>query len=377
MISATRVRAATAAVTVISNVEEVTHWSMRYLGQWWLTRPVDPATVGDLPTVVANLDQAAYEELTLLVHDGRHTTEVEYAGHRMLVARDGDDVIATSPDEGVAYRSSPARDRLVLAGTYGLTLALAAARMAREVIRGRLVHWGWVVLHASAVSQPRSGATILAFGGKGAGKTACALLLASAGWELLANDRVLVRPTGDANVEVLPWPAAAGVGLGLLDSLGWTDAARSYLKAGGHFHPTQDQAVTEALHAAEYTPLQAHGRELKVQVFPDQLTELFDVPLSTGGRVASLLFPQVDADAEPALIDGAERTVSLDDFMTGATEDRYPDVFELSRGAGTAGRQTARDGVAHRLATLPHHQVRLSHDIRASVAVLGKAVELI
>ncbi|MGA4840996.1 hypothetical protein [Streptomyces sp. G45] len=40
-----------------------------------------------------------------------------------------------------------------------------------------------------------------------------------AGWRLLADDRVLVRPDGDG-VRVLPWPSAAAIGVGLLDALG-------------------------------------------------------------------------------------------------------------------------------------------------------------
>ncbi|MEI5035794.1 hypothetical protein RB201_33605 [Streptomyces sp. S1A(2023)] len=260
MITATRLEAAAAAVTVMSNRSEVTDWAARYFGQWWNATSVEAATVCAGAVLVADVDPEAYQALTLLVHDGRHTEEVEYARHRMLVARDGEDVIATSPDEAIAYRSCPVSGRLTLTGIGVMELSLAAARLGREVIRGHLLRDGWAVLHSSAVVRPQDGATLLAFGGKGAGKTTTALLLASSGWQLLANDRVLVRPTGTRGVEVVPWPSAAAVGLGLLESLGWGAAARGHVRRGGAFHPTQHDAVTTALLAGDFTPLWEDGK---------------------------------------------------------------------------------------------------------------------
>ncbi|MFJ3825277.1 hypothetical protein [Streptomyces nodosus] len=175
----------------------------------------------------------------------------------------------------------------------------------------------------------------------------------------------------------MPWPSAAALGLGLLYSLGWEYKAREHLRAGGSFHPTQHESVTEALLAGDHTPLWENAkRERKVQVFPDQFPDLFDVPLATGGRAAGLLFPQVDADAAPDVI-GGTRTLGEADFMSGATEDRYPDVFGQARGVDGGGRESARAEVAARLAELPHRAVRLSHDIPASAAVLCKAADAI
>ncbi|MFG3397384.1 hypothetical protein [Streptomyces parvus] len=329
---------------------------------------------------MATVDPTEHAELTLQVHDGRHIEEVEYARHRMFVARDGEDIIAASPNESIAYRYTATTGRLELSGLGVMELALAATRLAREVVRGQLLRDGWAVLHASAVVRPEDGATLLAFGTKGAGKTTTALLLASAGWRLLANDRVLVRPTGERDVEVVPWPSAAALGLGLIDALGWGAAARDHLRKGGSFHPTQHDSVTESLLAGDFTPLWEGGkqRERKVQVFPDQFTPLFGVELASGGHAAGLLFPRVEADGSPDVADRA-RTLRLgeNDFMSGATEDRYPDVFELAQGVDGGGRRSARDEVSARLATLPHERVRLSHDVPASVAVLRKAVEAI
>lgn len=379
MITATRLIAAAAAVTVFSNRPEVTGWALRYFGPWWNATAVDPCGADTEDVVSADVDPDTYAEITRLVRDGRATQAVDYAKHPLLVAQDGQDIIATSPDEGLAYRSTPSAGRLVLAGTGTGTrpLALAAARLAREAIRGQFLRDGWAVLHSSAVVRPDDGATVLTFGDKGAGKTTTALLLASRGWQLLANDRVLVRPSGERDVEVVPWPSAAALGLGLLHALGWDGKAREHLRAGGSFHPTQHETVTEALLAGDHTPLWENARrERKVQVFPDQFPGLFGVPLATSGRAACLLFPQIDADAAPEAIDGA-RTLGKADFMSGATEDRYPDVFGQMGGVDGGGRDSARTEVAARLAQLPHRAVRLSHDIPASAAVLAKVADAI
>ncbi|WP_179892139.1 hypothetical protein [Streptomyces sp. rh34] len=84
-----------------------------------------------------------------------------------------------------------------------------------------------------------------------------------------------------------------------------------------------------------------------------------------------LLFPQVDADAAPDIVDGG-RTLADADFMSGKTEDRYPGVFELAQVVDGGGRASARAEAAPRLAALPHRVVRLSHDVSASAAVVGK-----
>jgi len=162
-----------------------------------------------------------------------------------------------------------------------------------------------------------------------------------------------------------------------MHSLGWDVLAQKHLRTGGSFHPTQHESVTEALLAGDHTPLwESAKRERKVQVFPDQFPDLFGVPLATGGRAAGLLFPQVETDAAQDVIDGA-RTLGEDDFMSGATEDRYPDVFRQAQGVDGGGRASARAEVAARLAELPHRAVRLSHDVPASAAVLVKVADAI
>ncbi|MFB7763641.1 hypothetical protein [Streptomyces xiamenensis] len=373
IISATHVQAADATVTVLSNTPSITDWAARYFGPWWNAASIDADSVCSGPVVIADVDHAAYDTLAALVGDGRDQQQVRFAKAETLVARDGNDIIALSEGEGIAYRADQVTGRIVIAGTGAEPVALAAARLARESIRGQLLRAGWAVLHASAVV--RDGSAVLAFGDKGAGKTTTAFLLAARGWELLANDRVIVRPSA-AGVDVLPWPSAAALGLGLLDALGWYDIARNRLRSGESLHPTQHESVTEALLDGRREPLWEPGgkRERKVQVFPDQFPAWFGVPLATGGTAAALIFPQIRAGAAPGAADAA-RALGEDDFMAGATEDRYPDVFGLARGVDGGGAAAVRAEVARLLGDLPHHGVVLNHDPQASADVLDKLTD--
>ncbi|MER6156929.1 hypothetical protein ABT147_15490 [Streptomyces sp. NPDC001868] len=372
--TATRLRAGDASVTVLSTTSAfVTSWALRYFGPWWNAAPVRVEDICAGPLVTANVDAQAYDDLARRVTTVPHD-EATYARARLLLARDDTGTItAVSPAEHLAYRSEPCAGRLVVHGEAPEPVALAAARLAREMIRAALLRDGWTLLHASAVAH--DGQVLLSFGSKGAGKTTAALLLAAHGHRLLANDRVFVKSVG-ADVRVLPWPAAAAVGLGLLDALGLYDVVRERLRAGERLHPTQHPEVTAALLAGRREPLwEPDGRrERKVQVFPDQFPDWFGMELATGGRVAALLFPRIDPAAAPALTDG-DRTLGEPDFMSGSTEDRYPDAFGLARGLDPAGGDVARAAVAERLAVLPHRQVVLGHDSAANAAFLTKVAD--
>ncbi|MER6126295.1 hypothetical protein ABT173_27470 [Streptomyces sp. NPDC001795] len=368
--TATRLQAADASVTVLSNTAFVTDWARRYFGSWWNAFDVPASSVCAGPLVTADLDDKAYTDLAALVSSCPHD-EVTYAKAQLLLARDSTGTITgVSPDEGLAYRSEQLGSHVTLSGRTAQPLALAAARIAREMIRASLLRDGWTLLHASAVV--RDGRALLAFGSKGAGKTTTALLLASRGAQLLANDRVFVKVVGD-ELRVLPWPSAAAIGLGLLDALGLYDVVRDRLQAGEQLHPTQHQDVTDALLAGRREPLWEPGgkREMKVQVFPDQFATWFGMGLATGGHAVALLFPRIDPASSPAVVDG-DRALGEDDFMSGSTEDRYPDHFGLAHGINGGGSDVARATVADRLATLPHHQVVLSHDTQANADFLAK-----
>ncbi|WKU49236.1 hypothetical protein Q3V23_10810 [Streptomyces sp. VNUA116] len=320
--TAVRIATATQAATVTSNSPVVTDWALRYFGPWWHAS----STAADADAaVIADVNAGRVTEIAQRVADHSHE-ETVYANSTMHVDRDDDGTVAASqPDDKLVYRAEPGGP-LRIYGCEDVPVALAAARLAREVVRGQLLSDGWSILHASAVV--RDGQTVLTLGDKGAGKTTTALLLARAGWQLLANDRVFIRHEAD-RLRVLPWPSAAAIGLGLLDALDWYETVRERLRGGEQLHPTQHQKVTDALHSGSRTPLwKESGKELKPQFFPDQLHSWLGLTLATEGHATRILFPAITPGTEPALLD-EDRSVGAGDFFTAGTEDRYPDVFGL------------------------------------------------
>ncbi|MEV0446123.1 hypothetical protein AB0I84_32840 [Streptomyces spectabilis] len=355
---ATRITAADHAVTVTSNTATVTDWARRYFGQWW--NAAQPDMVNP-PLVVADVDAASVGEYTREVTAHLHQ-ETTYANARLLHQCDQGTITACQPDEGLAYRVQPGL--IHIAGRDEVPVCLAAARIAREVVRGQLLRAGWSILHASAAV--RDGQAVLTIGDKGAGKTTTALLLARAGWQLLANDRVFVRPDGD-HVRVLPWPSAAAIGLGLLDALDLYDSVRERTQRGELLHPTQDQRVTDALAAGRRKPLwNQAGKELKPQFFPDQLAGWLGLTLADEAIAARLVYPRITPATAPAEL-GDDRPLTEADFFTGTTEDRYPDVFRLLPGEHASIRN-----VLAALASLPSHTITLSHEVKSNTDFLTR-----
>ncbi|MFD7432593.1 hypothetical protein ACFV6Z_36825 [Streptomyces sp. NPDC059818] len=366
MTFATRVTTAdNQSVAVISQASAITDWVSRYLGLWWTAVDVDPGTATG-PVIRADVDEEQHAALGARVLAGR-PEEVTYATAPMLVSRDETGLVtATQPDDGLSCAWDPAADRMRIVGVDETAVATATARLAREVVRGRLLTDGWQILHASAVTRPTDGATLLTLGDKGAGKTTTGFLLARTGLHLLANDRVFARFDG-GSIRVLPWPSAAAIGFGLLDALGWYEPVRARVRAGERMHPTQKQQVTDALLAGDRTPLwKTSGAEMKPQFFPDQLETWLGLTLATEGRVVGILFPEIVPGAAPALTTAA-RGVSDADFFGSATEDRYPDVF------GLLPAETSTKDLAGRLARLPQQALTMNHDPEASTAVLLEA----
>jgi hypothetical protein len=370
-LTATHITADTASVTVASKWEEVADWSRRYFGPWWnATTTVEAVSDGSIAEnrgglVLADTDPGRVEDVRTLITDYGFE-ETDYANARTLVSRQDGITYALQPDEHLAYQAD--RGRLVIVGEHPQPVAVAAARLGRELVRAQLLADGWTVLHASAAVK--DGRTVLTLGGKGAGKTTTALLLARQGWGLLANDRVFARAEQDGTVRVLPWPSAAAIGLGLLDATGLYDQVRDKVLAGGLLHPTQHPSVTEALREGRRKPLwKDTGKELKPQFFPDQLSTWLGLTLATEATAAALLFPTVKPDASPALLDDG-RALTEADVFTRTTEDRYPDIFHLAPAATPA----AATLVDH-LGRLPHRSLTLSHDTEANAALLAKTAD--
>ncbi|WP_031487753.1 hypothetical protein [Streptomyces bicolor] len=368
-LTATRIAADTATVTVASQTPAVADWSRRYFGPWWnaeLTDAPNPGGIADGEgLVLADVAPARVDDITTLVRDYGHEATT-YANARTLVSRQDGVTYAVQPEERIGYQANGRR--MVIVGEHPEAVAVAGARLARELVRGQLLADGWTVLHASAATQ--NGDAVLTLGDKGAGKTTTSLLLALGGWGLLANDRVFARPEPDGRVRVLPWPSAAAIGLGLLDATGLYDQVRDKVRAGEQLHPTQHPDVTEALHDGRREPLwKDTGKELKPQFFPDQLSTWLGLTLSTGATAAGLLFPSVNPEATPAQVENG-RALTEADVFTSKTEDRYPDIFGLTPTTATGAQE-----LTEHLARLPRRSVILSHDIDANAALLAKTAE--
>jgi hypothetical protein len=372
---ALRVSAGPATVLVTSDAPAVTDWITQYFGCWWTVRPITSADDTSGPVLGCHIDPDRFAAARDSLNTRAHRI-IEFARNPLYVADNTDNTVcAVDPTEQVAYGTDTGRTRLTLTATGSLGLCLAAARITRELIRAQLEADGWAIMHASAAVRDNN--ATLALGPKGAGKTTTALLLTTQGHQLLANDRVFLHPATRA---LLPWPAAAALGLGLLHAHGLLDGVRAQLAAGQHLHPTVDPAVTAAILNGHTSPLRdPHGRELKTQLFPHQLTDWLGLRLTRSATAAALIFPRFDPDGEPRL-DAFSHTVTSSDFFDPDHDDRYPDFLRLTRITPEHRHQIwARTRDA--LATVPHHSVVLTHDttrsrqLLATQAMVGK-VEL-
>jgi len=359
-----RVSAGPAIVEVIADDEAVTNWITQYFGSWWAVQPTARRSAAELggPVLHCRIHPDSYTATQDSLGSRMHRV-VEFARKPLQVA-DGA-ICAVDPAEQVAYHTDVGRTRIALIATGSLGLCLAAARITRELIRVQLEAEGWVILHASAAV--RDGNAVLALGSKGAGKTTSALLLTAHGHQLLANDRVFLHPTTRA---LLPWPAAAALGLGLLHTHGLLEGVRTRLAAGQHLHPTVDPAVTTAILDGRTSPLRdPDGRELKPQLFPHQLVDWLGLRLARSAVATTLLFPHVDPDSEPG-ITPETRSLTSADFFDADNDDRYPDFLCLAR-ITPEHRNQIWTQTRETLATLPQHSVVLNHDTARSGQLLA------
>ncbi|MFF7098050.1 hypothetical protein ACFY9A_37550 [Streptomyces rubradiris] len=366
-------------ITIRSTTPTVTDWATTYFGPSWKTSPAPHTSIGHGPLVTA-LDGDHRAPATIA-----HTHHAVFAREPIGYTRHPDHTITahtlTSPV--LAFHYTPDNQHLQISSQEGpgpqataarpgrpTPLATATTRFARELMRARLIKDGWVLLHASAAVLP-GGHAVLALGDSGAGKTTTALTLAAAGAALLANDCCFARPNPTGSLDLLPWPAAATVGLGLLHALHLTDSARGHLQAGEPPHPTQDQRVTDALTTGRTSAVRsASGREMKAHIWPEQLTRWFGLPLATTGVTAGILLPHiVTTTSAPARMNDDRSTHITGDVFVTSSKERYPDLFGLTDGHHT-GTPRARDEVLRNLNRLPRRAVDLTHDQAANTRLL-------
>jgi hypothetical protein len=366
---ATRLSVDGANALIVSHASSVTRWAVRYIGPWWGATTVQASDLDAFndPVITAEIDTDQYADIASRIFSGRYEVAT-YARATVLVSRIGKPlVMACAPTERLALRARPTTGQIEIFGADPLTVSVAASRFARDVIKALLERNGWVPVHASAVV--RMDRCLLVLGPARTGKTTLAMLLARTHkWDLLANDRAFVR-VDHGFVRVLPWPTAAAIGLGLLDALGWFDIASARIRDGEQPYPTQNDRVTAALHDQIRGPLHEDGdRELKAQVFPDQLKSWFGIRLASTGRVAGLLFPSVVPDARPAAL-GHLDSMDEANVIDADAESGYPDILDLAV-VDAEARDRALDAVRHHLLRVPRYQLTLSHDATGNARLL-------
>jgi hypothetical protein len=352
-------------VELVSSSAHVTGWCVGYSGAWWPARSRRAAAPDRV--VVAEADHDEYARIDELVRSGPAET-CEFLRAPVLSRRlDTGEIVAVQRGERVAYRSVPDRSLVEVVGIGEHEVALCTARVLREAGRAALEADGWALVHGSAVTT--GDRALVTLGAKGAGKTTTALSLALDGkWGLLANDRIFVRPR-DGQVDVVPWPSAAALGLGLLTAFGLYDIVRDRVLGGDHLHDSQDDRVTAALLAGHRAPLwDDRGRELKIQAMPRQLTEWFGLRLTSSAVVGAVFNPRIVPGVRPHL--AAHRpTVTGDDFFH-PHDPTYPDFLRLRRiGDEPRAGHYARARAA--LERVPGIRAELGHDVAANVAALA------
>ncbi|MFJ4689475.1 hypothetical protein [Streptomyces sp. NPDC088789] len=344
-------------ITLHTDTAHITDWARTYFTAHWPEAPEPATATGPLVT--------ALHHGPPLDHDRPHTHHTVYARDHLTYTPhpDGTVTARNRTHPALTYRYTPAHQHLEITHTGPdqpdhhdpCTLATATTRFTRHLLHAQLTANGWTLLHASAAIHP-TGHGVLALGGPGAGKTTTALTLATTRAALLATDCCYARPNPRGTLDLLPWPAATTIGLGLLDALGWTSTVRERLKAGEPPHPTQHPSVTHALTTGTTRPLYAaDGRERKAQLWPHQLQHWFRLTLTPHATADRILQTRIDPAADTPRTCPPEQP-GHDVFTTGP--GRYPDIFGLTHHQKTPAH---RQQVVRHLRTLPHHSLILGH----------------
>lgn len=204
----------------------------------------------------------------------------------------------------------------------------------RHLLTTQMLADGARSLHASAIAVDGN---VLAFTGhKGAGKSSALLHgLLSKVPELgyVANDRLLLHADGH-HIEALCWPTVAGFGGTLLASVGGLDRvidAGVHLRGGGLAYMLLDlPLVGDPDNPATAPP--------KVRLTPRELTAVFDVPPSPGGRFVGVIEVALDLDRKNSTLTEVE---DLHDKATIVKEHLEPAVTTHPDWLGTTPQQDA------------------------------------
>ena len=366
------VRLAGSTATIEARTAGIADWALRYIGCWWpRTAETRGIPQSSRRVVCGVVDGEAYERTAALVAMDPEpvATFIRVPGLRRTV----DDVVyAHCPHRQVGYEHDRATGRIAVAGLDEAQVKLDVARIARGLVTDQLEQKGWTVLHAACVTGADGGTLVL--GHRGAGKTTTSLTMSEiSGRSLLANDRCLLKAESDG-VRVLPWPGSVSVGFGLLAALGWTEHVANSVRRGTEQHPFQHPSVAELVAAGQFAPRFADdGRELKVELMPQQLREWFGIDVTAEATLRQVYFPEVTAGAVPTV---GSATTSPDCFREHTLfglASGYPNFLGLPPAPPPDGRPDTAQ-LFRALTELPTFHIRLAHDVAANRQVLQAAL---
>ncbi|MFE7114164.1 hypothetical protein ACFU99_01910 [Streptomyces sp. NPDC057654] len=359
-----------ARVTVAAAAPAVAKTCRRYFGDRWHVDPAPHTTAEDqVPVISVAVDPGNVHSIEQAMVDHEHE-ELFYAGARALRMHDTDGrAYAVQTTRGVVYRAEADGRRLFVSAMHHDALDVATVRLVRDAIRAQLQADGWVLLRGAAVV--RDGKALLIGGMPGAGTTTAVLHLGCAGWELISDGRIFARPAPGGGIHLLPWPAAIGADLPLLDSLGLYDRVREHFLGAPQAHPQQSYEISRALRKGSRASwLDYQGLAQRALSRPADLGLL----PAAGGTAAAVLLPRVLPDVAAPSADTHAAEFG-DDLFTGA--ERYPDLLGLAAAAPEQQTDAAQAAQAVRdaLVSLPRWSVRLGHDPRATAAFLTNAAD--
>jgi hypothetical protein len=363
-----------AACDVITPCRAAAERVRAYLGAWWHIRLSETAA-GDrqhgVPSLIAVLDPDLLATADAVVSRfGERCRFYMRRWGRRLVDGQGS-VAVTSREEPSLLVHDPAAGKVVIVAEEERILASMTTRLVRELVTARLESCGWRLLHAAAVG--RRGSVVLVCGGKGAGKTAAALALATQGYALVSNDRALVGKVGE-EWRVVSWPTYCNVGMSLLSDLGWDTVLRERLAADPSVGAGQLPEIVTAVKSGS-GPVVLDGREKKWEHTPSQLRKWYGIELEPGGRLGAVLFPRLDprGGTAPRIDPSLVRPLGEVDLDIAARAELYPDVLGLRAADPLGPPDTAP--ISEIATAVPSFGVALGYDVHAAGRFLSKHLE--
>jgi hypothetical protein len=198
----------------------------------------------------------------------------------------------------------------------------------------------------------------------------------AAGYRLLAHDLCLIRPVRDT-VEILAVPTTIRLGLGLVAALGWDTVLTEQARAGTEIHPFTAPEVLAALVAGDYRVQRtAAGRELKVELFAQDMTRWFGVETSTTAVARAVAVPRFRPDAELALEPASQTAGDLAAHVVWGPRSGYPNFLDYPLPPPPEERPATAE-VLTAVAALPATRLTFGADVAANRRFLRSDASLL